>query len=190
MKTKLVVDLPDIRDLVADLRLRQVHPALSAAEGAEAEAERRLEDAKRRLADHRREADALPAAVAAGHATPGQLEAALVRARASALIVPQCEAAVKLAHERVEAEHAAALRRLREVAIERQAALHRAAAAVSPLLEQLKESERALDEAAFREGVRQELPPVRWPQSVEDECAFRVARNSIEAAAKPAKPAA
>jgi hypothetical protein len=168
-KRTVTVTLPD-RDWLQDLTdLYTAHPRLRAAEQALAEAEGRLAERRADVAARQRDADILPAAVNTGRAAAADLEAALVAARAAALRVGPAERAVTAARATVARERTMAREAFGARYLERLAGLVAAAAAVTPILEQLRTLEAALDQR-YR-AVLDTVPPgaVEWPTSLVDE---------------------
>ena len=166
---KLKIELPDGDGITRGLTLREVHPPLGAAEQAEADHVRQLEDARRRLTEAEANAAQLARNVAAGRATVDDLEAALSHRRACALTIPHHEAALEAAGVRVKLEREQAARTLRAEVERRQLPLLDVAARVAPLLARVNELDQALEAALEREFIGPTghhpaaLPKAEWP---------------------------
>lgn len=168
--TSIKITLPTRTDLAAALRLEV--PSRQAE--AVADAERAVGEVQQRIRDRSADIDRLRQDVARGRTPATDLERVLGQRSAAALLVAPLEAKVAEARreladatERAKAGVLAGAGRLRDK-------LQEAADQVRPVLEEFRELERMLDQAAFAIGDKRGVPPVDWPQSLNDEGATRM----------------
>jgi chromosome segregation ATPase len=155
----------------ADPRLRAAREQLDAVRRDQAESHEALRATEN---DRKR----LTAATAQGRAKISELEAAIVRQRAAALVVPQFPARVAEAEAAVERAIEGAKQWIRREAERRRDALQHAAIELTPALNALRDAEAALDAAVRAIGVRDGVTPVLWPSSLNADGELRNAANA------------
>ena len=162
-KRSIRIELPSSDKLTAGLTLHAVHPPLKAAEEALERAEAELEAAKAAHAEAALDAEhRLPEQVRIGAATPADLEAAIVRQRATALVIPGAEQSRRDAKDALGDERRLATQALKNAALARGEVLRQAAAEIAPVLEELRTLETEL--AKVGDPYRVHLG-VKWPRS-------------------------
>jgi len=173
MKFKISITIPD--DL-ASLRLADVAPEVTRTEQALTIAQSALSATKAQLSADAERIEQVRRDIARGTARPSDLQAAIDRQRVTALSIAGYEEGVTAAESALEAALVKARAEFREEALHRHEILVRAAQAVAPLLEVLRDSEAEIDGMIRREtrytdalGVTRELPPtpaLDWPSSL------------------------
>ena len=194
MKKTLKLDLPTTDEITADLEQLTCYPALGKTEGRLAAAEAALSDARQRLEDATKVLDELPAKVSSGAATQADLERAVSTQRAEELMVPEHERALSDAQAALEEARRHARAATVEEARRRRDALQAVADELSPVLEELRDLELALQEALDTKApqpqdaielsaARKLAPPidaVRWVVSLSVTNRVRVSSLSRE----------
>jgi len=178
---RIKISLPSVDEITAGLDQATCSPQLILAEEKHAAAEAALADACQRLEDAGKRAEELPGKVHAGDASQAELEAAIAAHTAAEKMIPEYERAVEsaehdLQHAKLQARAAivgeARCRRDRLQAVIDE---H-----VAPVLEDLREVERALtraleenapepQDAIERSAALRLAPPVdgiKWPVSL------------------------
>ncbi|MEO9187543.1 MAG: hypothetical protein ABI467_28870 [Kofleriaceae bacterium] len=162
--TKLKIDLPARAELVAGLDARTCHPALVKAEQAVADAERALARCRAELAEHERLVGELPARVQRGEVKASALADGMRQRDGAALLVGAADDAFGKARVRQATEEKAGKLAADREFSRRVAVLEKAAAELSPVLEELSDLAAAL---ASTQGPGVMLN-VDWPASPAD----------------------
>lgn len=165
-------------DITRDLTIDAIYPRLAQAQAETRAARKQLADRQRQLAEHRVTLDRISADVRAGRATTTQLEDAMRRQKATALMIPRDEDVLQSAIDNETREAKAGQARLLEEARTRYRSLQAVASQVVPVLEALLENENKLD--SHLQGILGRGLPgidvrVSWPRCQEDEQALAMA---------------
>ncbi len=173
--------LPDIKELTKELDLHSVDPDLGKSESALRDAEKKLADARQGIAKAEEEVSATSNGVANGGAL-SELERAVSCRDSLAVLLPVCERVVEEARSNVTVTLTRARELFDKVACERYERLQSVADRLAPILAELRDLERGLDDHVYAVHRRatptmpqpptRQLPALQWPSSVEDEAAF------------------
>ncbi len=162
---KLNVDVPPPGELLADVNVP--YEPLRRAEQAVTAAEHRLAAARAELAAAERRVVELPALIAMGNAAPSTLIVALRERDATALMLAPLERAVDEAKTRISIEQKRAREVLEHAVAERLERLRATANQLVPVLEALRDAERALgcvlDSDSLGMGITW---PDCWPTTI------------------------
>jgi hypothetical protein len=140
-----ILEVVSIEDALVGLDLHSCCPALGLAEAVEADGVRDLEVARRALFLAIQEANDCAAARHAGRASAGDLQTAIGRRTAAALMVPQSETHLMKARLDLERAKTTAVERLKAEAVTRTNVLAAIVKMITPLIEHVREIELRLE---------------------------------------------
>jgi chromosome segregation ATPase len=172
---KIKAELPSLEKVVGGLDARTLHPALAAAELAVTKAGREVDRVRGELAGLERKVSELPERIRTGTARPRDLADSLVERDACALQIEPIQAALAKARDRVTAEEKAAKAAIDREIGRRVELLEKAAAEVSPYLDELAALAAAL---ASTQGPGAILTSVTWPSSPAEDAQRRQANGA------------
>lgn len=185
MKFKISITLPSKDELLDGLTPEALNPKLGKARDALAAAELALTNARDEHARLEQLIKDLPARILTGHAVASEIDDALRKRDAAALMLGPYELAHAEALDLVQRQEERGKEMRDEVCRERKAILQKAIDEVTPVLEQLRTLEHALGNAwagSATWGVY-----LRWPMCLADESKRHNARQA--AAALPPREA-
>lgn len=168
MNIKLRLSVPSEAEVIAGLSVDNA-PALLRARGHADAAHADLARAIHRIVEASATVDRLRLDVPAGRGTAADLEAALRAQQAAALLVSGHQVRVTEADADVAAALEAARAAVIREASRRRDELQRTADELTPVLEALRDAERALDNIVVPLGQVAGVAPVTWPQCRNDQ---------------------